>query len=109
MLLPIIVVILLESSLNFVSDSENDYEKSSSTTQLLSKNDLPKAKEPVDFKKKEDLVFSNKDLEVQNSNVKDAFNKKTKNDNIAKREIKKDKEKLSLNLNTKKKRFIQRF
>ena len=102
-LLPIIVVILLESRVNFVSDSENDYEKSSSTTQLLSKNDLPKAKEPVDFKKKEDLVFSNKDLEVQNSNVKEDFNKKTKSDNnIEKREIKKEKNKLSLNLNTKK-------
>ena len=102
-LLPIIVVILLESRVNFVSDSENDYEKSSSTTQLLSKNDLPKAKEPVDFKKKEDLVFSNKDLEVQNSNAKEAFNKKIKNDdNIEKRDIKKEKNKLSLNLNTKK-------
>ena len=102
-LLPIIAVVLLESRVNFVSDSENDYEKSSSTTQLLSKNDLPKAKEPVDFKKKEDLVFSNKDLEVQNSNVKEAFNKKTKsNDNIEKSEIKKEKNKLSLNLNTKK-------
>ncbi len=103
MLLPIIVVILLESSLNFVSDSENDYEKSSSKSQLQTKNNLLEEKEPIEFKKKEDLVFSNKDLEVQNSNVKDAFNKKTKNDNIAKREIKKDKEKLSLNLNTKKK------
>ena len=102
-LLPIIVVILLESSLNFVSDSKNDYEKSSSKSQLQTKNNLLEEKEPIEFKKKEDLVFSNKDLEVQNSNVKDAFNKKTKNDNIAKREIKKDKEKLSLNLNTKKK------
>ncbi len=101
--LAIIVVILLESRVNFVSDSEKDYEKSSSTTQLLSKNDLPKAKVPVDFKKKDDLVFSNKDLEVQNSNVKEAFNKKTKSDdNIEKREIKKEKNKLSLNLNTKK-------
>ena len=53
--------------------------------------------------KKEDLVFSNKDLEVQNSNAKDAFNKKIKNDdNIEKRDIKKEKNKLSLNLNTKK-------
>ena len=102
-LLPISVVILLESSLNFVSDSENDYEKSSSTTQLQSKNDLPEEKETIDFKKKEDLVFSNKDLEVQNSNVKEAFNKKTKSDdNIEKSEIKKEKNKLSLNLNTKK-------
>ena len=102
-LLPIIVVILLESSLNFVSDSENNYEKSSSTSQLQTKNDLLEEKESFEFKKKEDLVFSNKDLEVQNSNAKDAFNKKTKNDdNIEKREIKKEKNKLSLNLNTKK-------
>ena len=102
-LLPISVVILLESSLNFVSDSENDYEKSSSTNQLQSKNNLPEEKEPVDFKKKEDLVFSNKDLEVQNSNAKDTFNKKIKNyDNIEKRDIKKEKNKLLLNLNTKK-------
>ncbi len=101
-LLPISVVILFESSLNFVSDSENDYEKSSSTTQLQSKNNLPEEKEPVDLKIKEDLVFSNKDLEVQNSNAKDAFDKKIKNDdNIEKRDIKKEKNKLSLNLNTK--------
>ena len=42
-LLPIIAVVLLESRVNFVSDSENNYEKSTSTTQLLSKNDLPKS------------------------------------------------------------------
>ena len=103
MLLPIIVVILLESSLNFVSDSKNDYEKSSSKSQLQTKNNLLEEKEPIEFKKKEDLVFSNKDLEVQNSNVKEDFNKKTKSDNnIEKREIKKEKNKLSLNLNTKK-------
>ena len=89
-LLPIIVVIILESSINFVSDSENDYDKSSSTFEIQTKNDLLEEKEPVEFKKKEDLVFSNKDLEVQNSNVKDVLNKKTKNDdNIEKREIKK--------------------
>ena len=81
-LLPIIVVILLESRVNFVSDSENDYEKSSPTSQLQTKNDLLEEKEPIEFKKKEDLVFSNKDLEVQNSDVKDAFNKKTKNINF---------------------------
>ena len=102
-LLPISVVILLESSLNFVSDSENYYEKSSSTAQLQSKNDVPEEKESVDFKKKEDLVFSNKNLEVQNSNAKDTFNEKTKNDDsIEKMEIKKEKKKLSLKLNTKK-------
>ena len=102
-LLPIIVVILLESSMNFVSDSENDYDKSSSTSKPQTKNDLLEEKEPVEFKKKEDLVLSNEDLEVQNSNVKDAFNKKTKNDdNIEKKKIKKEKNKLSLNFNTKK-------
>lgn len=102
-LLSIIVVILLESRLNFVSDSEKVYEKSSSTTQLQTINDLPEEKEPVDFKRKEDLIFSNNDLEVQNSNAKDPFNKKTKNDNnFGKREIQKEKNKLSLNLNTKK-------
>ena len=56
-LLPIIVVILLASSLNFDSDSENDYEKSSPTSQLQTKNDLLEEKEPVEFKKKEDSVF----------------------------------------------------
>ena len=101
-LLPIIVIILLESSMNFVSDSENDYDKSSSTSKPQTKNDLLEEKEPVEFKKKEDLVLSNEDLEVQNSNVKDAFNNKTKNDGIiGKNEVKKEKYKLSLNLNTK--------
>ena len=89
--------------MNFVSDSENNYEKSSSTSQLQTKNDLLEEKEPFESKKKEDLVLSNKDLEVQNSNAKDTFNKKIKNnDNIEKRDIKKEKNKLSLNLNTKK-------
>mgnify|MGYP001222397261 FL=1 len=100
-LLPVIVVILLEPSLNFVSDSEKDYEKSSSTSQLQTKNDLLEEKKPVESKKEEGLVFSNKDLEVQNSNVKDAFNKKTKNDGIIeKNQVKKEKNKLPLNLNT---------
>ena len=100
-MLPVIVVILLEPSLNFVSDSEKDYEKSSSTSQLQTKNDLLEEKKPVESKKEEGLVFSNKDLEVQNSNVKDAFNKKTKNDGIIeKNQVKKEKNKLPLNLNT---------
>ncbi len=100
-LLPIIVVILLESSLNFDSDSENDYEKSSPTSQMQTKNDLLEEKDPFEFKKKEDLVFLNKDLEVQNSNAKDAFNKKTKNDGIIeKKQVKKEKNKLPLNLKT---------
>ena len=100
-LLPIIVIILLESSMNFVSDFENDYDKSSSTSKPQTKNDLLEEKEPVEFKKKEDLVLSNEDLEVQNSNVKDAFNNKTKNDGIIeKKEFKKEKYKLPLNLNT---------
>ena len=56
----------------------------------------------MNLKKKEVLVFSNNDLEVQNSNVKDDFNKKTKNnDNIEQREIKTEKNEISLNLNTK--------
>ena len=48
-LLPIIVVIILESSMNFVSDSENDYDKSSSTSQQQTKNDLLEEKETVEF------------------------------------------------------------
>ena len=44
-LLPIIVLILLESSFNFVGDSENDYEKLSSTSQLQTKKDLLEEKE----------------------------------------------------------------
>ena len=103
-LLPVIVVILLESSLNFASDSKNDYGKSSFKSQSQTKNDLLQEKELVEFKKQEDLVFSNKDLEVQNSNEKEVFNKKTKNDsNSKKTEVKKEKNKLSPNLNTKKK------
>ena len=109
-LLPVIVVILLESSLNFVSDSKNDYGKSSSTSESQTKNDLLEEKEPVEFKKQEDLVFSNKDLEVQNSNEKEVFNKKTKNDsNSEKIEVKKEKNKLSPNLNTKKKDSFKDF
>ena len=48
-LLPIIVVILLESRVNFVSDSENDYEKSSSKSQLQIKNNLLEEKEPIEL------------------------------------------------------------
>ena len=77
-LLPIIVVILLESSLNFVSDSENNYEKSSSTSQLQTKTDLLEEQESFEIKKKEDLVSTNKDLEVQNSNAKDVLIRKLK-------------------------------
>ena len=87
--------------MNFDSDSENDYEKSSPTSQMQTKNDLLEEKAPFEFKKKEDLVFLNKDLEVQNSNAKDAFNKKTKNDGIIeKKQVKKEKNKLPLNLKT---------
>ena len=101
-LLPIIVLILLKSSFNFVGDSENYYEKSSSTSQLQTKKDLLEEKESFEYKKKEDLVSSNEDLDVQNSNEKDVLNKNTKkNNNIAKSEVNK-KDKLSLNLNTKK-------
>ena len=108
-LLPIIVLILLESSFNFVGDSENYFEKSSSTSQLQTKKDLLEEKESFEYKKKEDLVSSNKDLDVQNSNEKDVLNKNTKkNNNIAKSEVNK-KDKLSLNLNTKKTDSLKAF
>ena len=42
------------------------------------KNDLLEEQESFEIKKKEDLVFSNKDLEVQNSNVKDVLIRKLK-------------------------------
>ena len=107
--LPIIVLILLESSFNFFGDSENYYEKSSSTSQLQTKKDLLEEKESFEYKKKEDLVSSNKDLDVQNSNEKDVLNKNTKkNNNIAKSEVNK-KDKLSLNLNTKKTDSLKAF
>ena len=109
-LLPIIVLILLESSFNFVGDPENNYEKSSSTSQLQTKTDLLEEQESFEIKKKEDLVSTNKDLEVQNSNAKDVLNKKAKNnDNIAKREVNKKEDKLSLNLNTKKTESLKAF
>ena len=76
-MLPIIVVILLESSFNFVSDPENNYEKSSSTSQLQTKTDLLEEQESFEIKK-EDLVSTNKDLEVQNSNAKDVLIRKLK-------------------------------
>ena len=108
-LLPIIVLILLKSSFNFVGDSENYYEKSSSTSQLQTKKDLLEEKESFEYKKKEDLVSSNEDLDVQNSNEKDVLNKNTKkNNNIAKSEVNK-KDKLSLNLNTKKTDSLKAF
>tara|TARA_Y100000589_G_scaffold271912_1_gene264790 strand:- start:636 stop:1457 length:822 start_codon:yes stop_codon:yes gene_type:complete len=103
------VLILLESSFNFVGDSENYYEKSGSTSQLQTKKDLLEEKESFEYKKKEDLVSSNKDLDVQNSNEKDVLNKNTKkNNNIAKSEVNK-KDKLSLNLNTKKTDSLKAF
>ena len=109
-LLPIIVLILLESSFNFVGDPENNYEKSSSTSQLQTKTDLLEEQESFEIKKKEDLVSTNKDLEVQNSSAKDVINKKAKNnDNIAKREVNKKEDKLSLNLNTKKTESLKAF
>ena len=108
-LLPVIVLILLKSSLDFVSDSDNDYEKSSSTSQLKTKNDLLD-EEYFEHKKKEDLVFSNKDLETQNSNEKDVFSKSNKkNDNIEKSVVNKEINKLPLNLNTKKTDSLKAF
>ena len=109
-LLPIIVLILLESSFNFVGDSENNSEKSSSTSQLQTKKDLLEEKESFEYKKKEDLVSSNKDLEAQNSNEKGVLNTNAKNnDNIAKSEVNKKKNKLLLNLNTKKTDSLKAF
>jgi len=109
-LLPIIVLILLESSFNFVGDSENDYEKLSSTSQLQTKKDLLEEKESFEYKKKEDLVSSDKDLEAQNSNEKGVLNTNAKNNNnIAKSEVNKKKDKLSLNLNTKKTDSLKAF
>ena len=109
-LLPIIVLVLLESSFNFVGDSENDYEKSSSTSQLQTKKDLLEEKESFEYKKKEDLVSSDKDLEAQNSNEKGVLNTNAKNNNnIAKSEVNKKKDKLSLNLNTKKTDSLKAF
>ena len=109
-LLPIIVLILLESSFNFVGDSENDYEKSSSTSQLQTKKDLLEEKESFEYKKKEDLVSSDKDLEAQNSNEKGVLNTNAlNNNNIAKSEVNKKKDKLSLNLNTKKTDSLKAF
>ena len=109
-LLPIIVLILLESSYNFVGDSENNYEKSSSTSQLQTKKDLLEEKESFEYKKKEDLVSSDNDLEAQNSNEKGVLNTNAKNNNnIAKSEVNKKKDKLSLNLNTKKTDSLKAF
>ena len=51
-LLPIIALILFESSFNFVGDSENNYEKSSSISQLKTKKDLLEEKESFEYKKK---------------------------------------------------------
>ena len=109
-LLPIIVLILLESSFNFVGDSENNYEKSSSTSQLQTKKDLLEEKESFEYKKKEDLVSSDNDLEAQSSNEKGVLNTNAKNNNsIAKSEVNKKKDKLSLNLNTKKTDSLKAF
>ena len=109
-LLPIIVLILLESSFNFVGDSENDYEKLSSTSQLQTKKDLLEEKESFEYKKKEDLVSSDNDLEAQSSNEKGVLNTNAKNNNsIAKSEVNKKKDKLSLNLNTKKTDSLKAF
>jgi len=77
---------------------------------LQTKTDLLEEQESFEIKKKEDLVSTNKGLEVQNSNAKDVLNKKAKNnDNIAKREVNKKEDKLSLNLNTKKTESLKAF
>ena len=57
---------------------ENNYEKSSSTSQLQTKNRFARRTRIFEIKKKEDLVSTNKDLEVQNSNAKDVLIRKLK-------------------------------
>ena len=109
-LLLIILFILLESGLNFVNNSKNDYEKSSPLSQLQKKSNLPEEKESFEYKKKKNLVFPDKDLDAQNSNKKDIVNINTKkNENIKESEVKKKINTLSLNLNSKKSDSLKAF
>ena len=102
-LLLIILCILLESGFNLVNDSENEYKKSSSAFQSKMKINLPDEKKSFEYKKNKDLVFPGKDLDAQNKNEKDILNENTKqNKNIEESKINKKKDKLSLNLKTKK-------
>ena len=102
-LLLIAVVILSESGLNFVNNSENDNEKSIPLSQLQKKSNLNQEKESFEYKKKKNLAFPNKDLNSQNSNEKDIVKTNTKkNENIEKSEVKKKIDTLSLNFKSKK-------
>ena len=109
-LLLIILFILLESDLNFVNNSNIDYEKSSTLSQLQKKSNLPEEKKSFEYKKKKNLVFPDKDLDVQNSNKKDIVNIITKkNETIEESEVKKKINTLSLNLNSKKSDSLKAF
>lgn len=89
-----ILIVFSDSSLNFFSNSESDYEKSSQAPQSKSKNDLLLEKESNENKKK-DTVLENKELDVQNSNEKDFL----KNNTLNNEKIKKNS--LSSNLSKK--------
>ena len=60
-----IIIKFSDSTLNFFSNSESDYEKSSQAYQSKSKNDLFLEKESNENKNK-DTVLDNKKLDVQN-------------------------------------------
>ena len=89
-----IIIKFSDSTLNFFSNSESDYEKSSQAYQSKSKNDLFLEKESNENKKK-DTVLENKKLDVQNSNEKDFL----KNNTLNNEKIKKNS--LSSNLSKK--------
>ena len=60
-----IIIKFSDSTLNFFSNSESDYEKSSQAYQSKSKNDLFLEKESNENKNK-DTVLENNKLDVQN-------------------------------------------
>ena len=97
-LLLIILFILLESDFNLVNDSENDNKKSSTVSQSQTKINLFDEKKSFEYKKKNDLVLPNKDLNAQNTEEIDFLNKNTKKNNT-----------LSLNLKTKKSDSLKSF
>tara|TARA_B100000242_G_scaffold88219_1_gene59252 strand:- start:115 stop:1014 length:900 start_codon:yes stop_codon:yes gene_type:complete len=109
-LLLIILFILLESDFNLVNDSENDNKKSSTVSQSQTKINLFDEKKSFEYKKKNDLVLPNKDLNAQNPEEIDFLNKNTKkNKNIEKSKVKKKNNTLSLNLKTKKSDSLKSF
>ena len=73
-----IIIKFSDSTFNFFSNSESDYEKSSQAYQSKSKNDLFLEKESNENKNK-DTVLENKKLDVQNSNEKDFLKNYTLN------------------------------